>query len=165
MGGCEVCLSVNIFHYGYFGLHGYHTSRRKSQSLIRKSRLRLQHELTKNNLGGHVLLPSIPPLKPGMTIADVACGTGVWLLDAVDAVSDVTGHGLDINLSEVPPQAWLPEDVSFRPLNILEGLPEEYVGKYDVVNAQFASSFVRDPHIELVMANLVKMLSKPRRPR
>ena len=95
-----------------------------------------------------------------MTVADVACGTGSWLLDAVEQGQSIVGEGLDITLSEVPPKGWLPSNVSFHQFNILEELPKEYTGRYDVINAQFASSFVRDPHIKEVMAALVKMLSK-----
>ena len=122
-------------------------------------RLRLQHELTKSNLDGHILDPSIPLLQSGMRVADVACGTGVWLLDAVDMCPGIVAEGLDINIENVPPKAWLPENVSFSRFNLLEALPDEYVGRYDVINVQFLTSFVRDEHIGLAMENLVKMLS------
>lgn len=127
-------------------------------------RLRLQHELTKTNLDGRVLDPSTPPLKPGMRIADVACGTGIWLLDALDtaASSGIAADALDINLEIAPPKAWLPAQVSFRRVDILQDLPDELVAQYDVVNTQFSASFVRDPHSKQFMANLVRMLSESR---
>ena len=96
-----------------------------------------------------------------MRIADVACGTGIWLLDAVDrAPAGITADGLDINLENVPPKAWLPKQVSFRQIDILKELPEELVEQYDVINLQFSSSFVRDQHIKQLLPNLLRMLSK-----
>lgn len=94
-----------------------------------------------------------------MRIADVACGTGIWLLDVTDTVSGIEADGLDVDLNNVPPKGWLGDNVSFRKLNILEDLTDEYMGRYDVINVQFASSFVRDPHIKILMSNLIQMLS------
>lgn len=123
--------------------------------------LRLQHEPTKTNLDGHILDPSIPPLKPGMRIADVACGTGIWLLDALDtAPPGIAADGLDVHLEIAPPKAWLPDQVSFRKVDILKDLPRESVEQYDVINTQFSSIFVRDPHSKQSMANLMRMLSE-----
>lgn len=122
-------------------------------------RLRLQHELTKTNLDGHVLDPNLPPLQPGMAVADVACGTGAWLLDAVDLCPGITAEGLDVNIDNVPPKEWLPQHVSFHHFDLLRELSDEYASRYDVINAQFLTSFVRDEHIGLAIGNLVKMLS------
>lgn len=107
-----------------------------------------------------MLDPSIPALEPGTTVADVACGTGVWLLDAVDSNPNIAAaEGSDVVLDNVPPKDWLSGNVSFLKMDILEPLPDKFVGRYDIVNAQFASSFVRDGHIALAMENLLKMLS------
>ena len=123
--------------------------------------MHLQHGLTKFNLDGHLLDPSIPPIEQYLKVADVGCGTGVWPLEVADLAPElVHAEGLDINLDEVPPRAWLPENVSFHKFDLLQDVPENIVERYDIVNMQFASSFIRDPHIKGAMAKLVKMLSK-----
>lgn len=122
-------------------------------------RLRLQYELAKHNLDGYMLDPSIPSLEPGMFVADVACGTGVWLLDLVESNPAIGAEGSDVVLDNVPPRGWWPENVTFTKLNILEPLPERYVARYDVVHAQFVSIFVPDTHIAQMMENLLRMLS------
>ena len=96
-----------------------------------------------------------------MKVADVGCGTGVWSLEVADLAPElVHAEGLDINLVEVPPSMWLPGNVSFHKFDLLQDVPENIVERYDIVNMQFASSFIRDPHIKGAMAKLVKMLSK-----
>ncbi|KAK3642948.1 hypothetical protein LTR56_010545 [Elasticomyces elasticus] len=123
------------------------------------ARLRLQHELTKCNLDGHLLDPSIPPVKRPMMIADVGCGTGVWALDVAETAPElVQAEALDINLDEVPPKAWLPKNVVCHEFDLMQELPEKLVKRYDIINMQFGSSFIRDAHSKEVMARLVNML-------
>ncbi|KAF2172645.1 hypothetical protein M409DRAFT_16607 [Zasmidium cellare ATCC 36951] len=128
------------------------------QSAWSATRLRLQHELTKTNFNNRLLDPAIALQKENLTIADVATGTGAWCLDFHEKHPDNTIEGLDVNLNEVPPKKWLPGNVSFHYLDLLKEVPEEFVGRYDIVHMQYAVLFVRDREVEGLLGTLMRML-------
>ncbi|KAK4502039.1 hypothetical protein PRZ48_007850 [Zasmidium cellare] len=125
---------------------------------IPQTRLRLQHELTKTNFSNRLLDPSIALKKENLTIADVATGTGAWCLDFHEKHPDNIIEGLDVNLSEVPPKSWLPSNFSFHEFDVLKKVPEDFVGRYDVVHMQYVVLFVRDGEVEGLLGNSLKML-------
>jgi hypothetical protein len=81
--------------------------------------LLFQHELTKTNLGGHILAPGVPLPVPGIIVADIAGGIGTWLLDLADLVPDIIAERLEIDLDNTQPKILLPAGVSFVPTYIL----------------------------------------------
>jgi len=96
-------------------------------------RLNAQHYVWQQELG-FALHPDIPLPKNGDRIADVAAGTGAWLLETARAFPNVQFDGFDISLSQCPVKACLPSNVSFTTWNMFEEPPTEVVGKYDVVH-------------------------------
>lgn len=120
--------------------------------------MRFQHELTKTNFNGLLLDPSIPAPPQGALIADVATGTGTWALDVANHNPDVHIEGLDVNLNEVPPKCWLPNNITFKHFNLLETLPKEFEERYDIVHLQYVMIFVHDPDFPAVLQQLIAML-------
>lgn len=68
--------------------------------------------------------------------------------------------GFDISLVQCPPPEWLPSNVSIRKLDIYKPLPEELVGKYDIVHVRLFICVIKDNDPVPVLTNLLKMLSE-----
>ena len=86
----------------------------------------------------------------------------IWMLDLHRELPDAELHGFDISLEQCPPAGFMPSNLSFRLLDILKDLPDEYVEKYDVVHARLLVQVVNqaggDPRP--LLRNLVKLVSK-----
>ncbi|KAF2166432.1 hypothetical protein M409DRAFT_23074 [Zasmidium cellare ATCC 36951] len=127
--------------------------------LVRQDELGVYaHELTQTNFEHKLLDPAIPIGDEPLIVADVATGTGVWALEVAERFPNLTIEGLDINLNETPPKAWLPSNVTFREFNLLEDIPEELVERYDIVHVQFVMIFVLDSNVHAVIQRLLRML-------
>lgn len=63
---------------------------------VASCRLNLQHYLWKAAIGYNVH-PSIP-ISPGTVVADIAAGTGMWLVDMAQNYPKVQFEGFDNNL-------------------------------------------------------------------
>jgi len=97
-------------------------------------RLNLQFYLWKDALGFDIH-PSIPPYLP--SIADVAAGTGAWLIDLSRILPKSTRlDGFDNDLDQAPHATWLPRNVKIRHWDIFSELPDDLVGKYDYVHVR-----------------------------
>jgi hypothetical protein len=123
------------------------------------ARLNLQHSQHKQCLS-YLLHPSIPTLKEGMKVADVATGTGIWLLDlASEAPKQCIFEGWDISDAQFPHASCLPDNVTFGTFDVTAGVPERLVGRYDVVHVGLLALVVKgDPG--LWIENLNAMLSE-----
>ena len=122
------------------------------------SRLNYQFYLWKNTLGFN-LHPSIAAPKDDARIADVATGTGIWLVDLAQEVpATVRMVGLDITLAQAPPKQWLPANVSMRVWNIFEELPEDLVGQFDIVHVRLLLLVIPDNDAVPVIKRLALML-------
>ena len=98
------------------------------------SRLNYQFYLWKKTLNFN-LHPSNPAPHADAVIADIATGTGIWLLDlASELPPTVQFEGMDITLSQAPPKQWLPSNTSLRTWNIFDDVPTELRGKFDIVH-------------------------------
>lgn len=85
----------------------------------------------------------------------------MWLLDLATQVHPTTKlDGFDINLSQGPPPAWLPEAVSVSKLDIFQDPPGELVGTYDIVHVSLVVCFVNESQIKDVVRRLSMLLSK-----
>lgn len=69
-------------------------------------------------------------------IADVACGTGIWGLEAADTFAHATITGLDISDAQYPPSWSLPSNARLGILNLAEPVTPEHQGKYDLVHCR-----------------------------
>ncbi|KAK0726265.1 hypothetical protein B0T21DRAFT_350420 [Apiosordaria backusii] len=150
---------------------GYILDRDRSHAAA--SRLNLQFYLWKDSLGFNIH-PTISealfssPTKPEngrdnqspVAICEVASGTGIWLTDVARSVpSSTVLTGLDYNLSQCPPSAWLPPNISMRHWNVFDPVPDDLVGKYDYVHTRLLVLVVgesKDPGP--IIRNLFKLL-------
>ena len=134
--------------------HGYMLDRSHAAAC----RLNLQFYLWKDALKFSIH-PSIPVLTTSnITIADVATGTALWLIDVARAFPGVQIHGFDIDLSQAPPQQWLPLNTTLQYWNIFEDVPEELVGKYDIVHVRLLILVIEGGDPRSVLRHLLKLL-------
>jgi hypothetical protein len=76
----------------------------------------------------------------------------IWLLDlARHLPSSACIDGLDIHLTQCPPEEWLPENISVYVLNCLKPLPNHLLGTYDVVHIQLFHLAVHNNDSRLIM--------------
>ncbi|CAG8958208.1 hypothetical protein HYFRA_00000561 [Hymenoscyphus fraxineus] len=120
-------------------------------------RLNLQFYLWKDAIGYNIH-PSIPiPISENIVIADVAAGTGAWLLDVAKTLPNATLEGFDNDLSQAPHEKWLPSNVSMRHWDIFDDVPEELVGRFDFVHVRLLVMVI-EGRPEGVVRNLLRML-------
>ena len=109
---------------------------------------------------GYLLHPSIPIYKEGLQIADVACGTGIWLLDVARTLpASAKLDGYDISSEQFPAKEWLPKNVTLKTLNALDSVPDTLRGKYDIVHISLFVMLVRNENPGPILNNLILMLS------
>jgi SAM-dependent methyltransferase len=125
-------------------------------------RLNLQFYLWKNsltfNLHPSILIPHPQPSSP-LRIADLACGTGIWLLDLARELPEPTVlDGFDIDLSKAPPAQWLPDNVTVYNWDILSPVPEHLVGRYDIVHLRLLILVVEHSDPVPIIQNAYRML-------
>lgn len=66
---------------------------------------------------------------------------------------------MDISLSQLPPPTWLPSHITSRQLDVFEeNLPEDLVGKFDVVHVRLFLLVVRENDPRPILRNLLKLL-------
>ncbi|KAK8101519.1 S-adenosyl-L-methionine-dependent methyltransferase [Apiospora kogelbergensis] len=123
------------------------------------TRLNLQHHLWKD-IFGYSLSPKIPRDKEFLKVADVGTGTGVWLLDLhsqLDPSIKTELVGLDVDIGQVGPKEWLPENLSLRQWSVFDEPPADLAGTFDIVNVRLIV-FVIDQDPVPVLRNLMKLL-------
>ncbi|KJZ77765.1 hypothetical protein HIM_02942 [Hirsutella minnesotensis 3608] len=120
-------------------------------------RLDALHLLTKSHLN-YLLHPSIP-IRKDMRIADVGCGSAIWLLDLSCSVPEsVQLDGYDISDKQFPQGQLLPPNVSLGLLDSFQDPPPELRGRYDVVHLRAFVVVLRKRDVNLVISNAMKML-------
>lgn len=127
-----------------------------------RCRLNIQFYLWKNSLAFN-LHPSIPIPhthgSPPLRIADLACGTGIWLLDLpCELPEPAVLDGFDIDLSKAPPAQWLPNNVTVHNWDILSPVPEHLVGRYDIVHLRLLILVVQHSDPVPIIQNAYRML-------
>ncbi|KAK4500334.1 hypothetical protein PRZ48_008523 [Zasmidium cellare] len=104
--------------------------------------------------------PSVPTLSPTASVADVAGGTALWLVEVgreLGPSSDL--HAFDVNLQQAPPKQWLPDNLALHEWNFFEDVPEEFVGKFDLVHVRLITVAIKANDPVPVIKNLCKLLS------
>ena len=127
-----------------------------NRDLFAATRLNNQHWAWHQELG-YNLHPSIVVPTNGR-IADVATGTGAWLLEVAHENSTVQCDGFDISLEQAPPSVWLPANVSLRVWDMYEPPPTELVSTYDVVHIRLVCLVVRNKDPVPILHNLALLL-------
>lgn len=138
----------------------------RSQDKEEDRRLDSQHDVIKHAiLDGHLVHPAIPVPTLDTSIADIACGTGIWLEDVRktyfgNAPSnthntlllvgfDINSHAFDSNFAPA---------VRFVEQDCTKEFPVEYHEKFDLVNMRgLAYAIPRDGFASLI-SNAVKLL-------
>ena len=134
----------------------YLLSRDKLSSL----RLTAQHYILHRNLGWliHPTITSSFSQNTTFHIADVACGNGVWSIDVTEDFPKAHITALDISRAMFPPEWTRPSRIQFGLYDVLQPLPDEYVGKFDMVHLSFLIFGLVNKDKSVLMENLTKML-------
>lgn len=96
-------------------------------------RLNAQHRFYVTSLG-YILHPCIAAslLTKNAQIADVATGTGAWMIDLASEMPHIKLVGLDMSDAQFPSS--VPSNCELQLLNIFEPIPKEFQGRFDVVH-------------------------------
>ncbi|ATZ51101.1 hypothetical protein BCIN_06g05350 [Botrytis cinerea B05.10] len=130
------------------------------RSPLGSSRLYVQHWLWQR-LVGHLLHPCIP-VKENIKIADIACGTGIWLIDLAKELAESKTNaqldGFDISTSQYPHSALLPSNVKLDVMDIFKPVPERLKGQYDVVHIGLLCVVIPGGDPRYVLDNVLTLL-------
>ena len=127
-----------------------------NRSHLAACRLNLQHYLWKQSLDFSIH-PSIP-ITQDSVIADIATGTGMWLMDVARELPKAQLDGLDLDLKQAPHSQWLPHSIKMRQWDIFEDVPKDLIGKYDFVHVRLLVLVISQDDSQAVIRKLVKML-------
>ncbi|KAI2634468.1 S-adenosyl-L-methionine-dependent methyltransferase [Xylaria nigripes] len=121
-------------------------------------RLNNQFDIMSENIG-YILHPTITATLPvNPSIADVATGTGVFLLRIRESYPEGDFLGLDISPAGFPEPTTLPDNVTLSIQDVKKPIPEELHGKYDAVHVRMLVAAMLPTDWKLVVANLKQML-------
>lgn len=67
--------------------------------------------------------------------------------------------GIDIDLSQCPPQEWLPSNVKLRQWDVFAEVPQEMVESYDIVCLRHFIMVVKDNDPAPLLQSVLKLLS------
>jgi predicted TPR repeat methyltransferase len=125
----------------------------------------LQHQFTTKCLDNNLVLPAIPTAQLHH-VADIACGTGIWLKELSERLSpkaedgvERTYTGFDISSAMFPPTDE-GGPTKFVAQDILAPVPEEYIEKFDLLHIKMLCFAIKIVDYPIMMENLVKMISE-----
>lgn len=127
-----------------------------NRSYIESCRLNLQYYLWKEALG-FTIHPSIT-VAPTSTIADIASGTGQWLIDIAHQYPSAQLHGFDYDLSKTPHQRWLPSNITMHHWDMFSSIPEDCINKFDFIHVRLLVVVIPQGNPKPVLEKLLKML-------
>ena len=92
---------------------------------------------------------------------DLCYETRIWLIELSRDLSDtVTLDGFDISPAQYPPRALLPKLINLHTHTALAPFPQEFLGKYDVVNLRFLITVLDRDRFGTLLGSLTSLLSK-----
>ncbi|KAI1773028.1 hypothetical protein F4818DRAFT_424653 [Hypoxylon cercidicola] len=136
--------------------HGYILNRSRRHAAA--SRLNLQFYLWKDALKFNIHPTILSSLPKTAVIAEVASGSGVWLVDVSREFPEAQLDGLDYDIRQAPHQQWLPSNVNMRHWNIFDQVPDDLVGKYDYIHTRLLVLVVESKNPQPILRNLLKLL-------
>ncbi|KAF2641440.1 S-adenosyl-L-methionine-dependent methyltransferase [Massarina eburnea CBS 473.64] len=108
---------------------------------------------------GFLIHPHVPLNRENLKIADIACGTGIWLVDLAKKVPETSQlDGFDISSAHFPPREWLPQNINLSILDASAPLLDQLVGKYDIVHIGRIVFFIRNEDPSIFLKNFIKLL-------
>jgi len=85
----------------------------------------------------------------------------IWLVELSKTLPSTTQlDGFDIDLSQFPPKQWLPANVTMHKLDAFSAVPQDLVGKYDIVHLRLFIVLIKHNNPVPLLRNLISMLSK-----
>ena len=157
---------LNLQHYLWHSNLGYdlHPSiSPPNRSLAPSS---LSHRREDDDNDGDGTLPQQEQQPQPFRIADVGCGTGIWLTSVATAFPNAELHGYDISLSQAPPLEWLSGDeggnvTRLREWDVFDEPTPDMCGLYDVVHVRLMFVVVQQrgqEAVALMLRNLMRLL-------
>lgn len=132
-------------------------------------RLDFQHEFMRALGHGNILHPSIPR-QDVCAVADMGTGTGIWLNDIAEELRAYEKHGendanlhlvgFDISAEQFPPGDDQLSEVEFVVHDMTIPFPEQYHGRFDLVNMRFLVYALNEVYLQRVVENVAEILSK-----
>ncbi|KAJ9223808.1 hypothetical protein DTO169C6_3922 [Paecilomyces variotii] len=124
-----------------------------------KERLENQHSLFVSIAGG--LIHESIPKSEIKRVADVAVGTGIWLFDVARELNNPNNRydGFDISDLQFPSE--VPTGLGSINLTVhdmTKRFPEEYHGKYDLVNVRLVVQALKGVLVPTVISHLTELL-------
>ncbi|SMR59405.1 unnamed protein product [Zymoseptoria tritici ST99CH_1E4] len=93
-----------------------------------------------------------------LSSATDTCGR-IWLLEASEEFPEADRlDGLDVVIDQAPPKHLLPANVHFEYLDAHADIPQQYLERYDLINAKFLLGLVRDGNPNPLIKRLLQML-------
>ena len=124
-------------------------------------RLDTQHHFLRALAHGNLIQPSIPP-SDLCNVADIGCGTGIWLREAAQELgipeNPIKFTGFDISAQQFPKENI--QGVEFVVHDVVEPWPLQYHGTFDVVNVRLLSYALQAQDLEKAVENIVQILGK-----
>ena len=137
------------------------------RTIQESNRLNFQHDFCRYWTYGHLLHPCIP-LDEVYAVADVATGTGVWLLEVRQHLHKQGAHsrqnfrftGFDISSLQFPADTRGLEDLEFVIHDITTRFPSEYHGKFDIVHLRYLAYALELQHLQKSVEYVSELLSE-----
>jgi SAM-dependent methyltransferase len=96
---------------------------------------------------------------PSPAVADIACGSGVWLIDLANSLpSSSRLDGFDFDVSKFPAKESLKPNIHLDSGNILEPFPKQVRGVYDLVHVRLIMYGLKADQWEPAAANILTLL-------
>lgn len=135
-----------------------------SHGFAESGRLYLQHYLWKAQLGWEIHPEIKLPEEGDLKIADHGSGNGAWVLAVASELTEAQSsravvYGYDISAVHYPAPDNIPGNVKFEVLDAFTpSLPDELVGKFDVVHIRVFTAVVKGANPGPLIDNAYKML-------
>ncbi|MCJ1245730.1 hypothetical protein MMC30_002934 [Trapelia coarctata] len=125
-----------------------------------KSTIRLNyHHWIIKGVAGYLLNPVIPKPSPGVRVADIGTGTGIWAIElAGELPSSATIDAFDISPAQYPPLELMPANVHFHTHDAFTPFPEECLAQYDIVHIRFFLTLTNTENASSLIQNLLTLL-------
>lgn len=128
-------------------------------------RLNVQHRNLLRTYGGYHIHPTVDLNKPSLRIADIACGSGIWLTEVAKLLPQSECHGFDISPAQFPSPSDLTQQgisarVCFHTKDAADiaGLGDEFIGHFDVVNVRLMHISLVGPQWNRAVSNATALL-------
>jgi chemotaxis methyl-accepting protein methylase len=84
----------------------------------------------------------------------------IWVSEVAASLPNAKFDAVDISADQFPPESFRAPNVHFWTHNCVEPFPDEFLGKFDIVNARFWLCIVNDDVADKLLDNFLTLLSK-----